>query len=79
MDKISKSQYKYTKGEMEINRAFKMQEMELSDLDDATTRLSQSVSDLRSDISQTTDSLTDLTQKIQQLNVDCCSKECCGA
>ena len=35
--KTSNSKYDYSKGEKEINRAFKMQEIELSDLEDKTT------------------------------------------
>lgn len=63
----SNSRYEYTKGEKEINRAFKMQEMELSDLEDKTTTLSQSVNELQSDISNTEDNLIDLGLKIQRL------------
>ena len=62
-----KSKYKYTKGEMEINRAFKMQDMELKDLDERTRSLSQSNDKLHSDILNREKDLTDLDQKVQQL------------
>lgn len=65
--KTSNSKYDYSKGEKEINRAFKMQEIELSDLEDKTTNLSQSVNELQSDISKTEEDLIDLNLKIQRL------------
>lgn len=67
VNKTSKSRYKYSKGEMEINRAFKMQEMELSNLKDKITDLSQSVNELQSDILKTEENLTDLNLRIQRL------------
>lgn len=67
MENNTKSQYKYTKGEMEVNRAFKMQEMELAELGQSTQNLSKSISNTTSDISQTAEELTELNQKIQQL------------
>lgn len=67
MDKTSKSRYKFSKGEMEINRAFKMQEMDLSDLKDKTSFLSQSIDELQSDTSKTEEDITDLNSKIQHL------------
>lgn len=65
--KESNNRYKYSKGEMEINRAFKMQEMELSDLNDKTTDLAQSANELQSNISKTEEDLTDLNLKVQRL------------
>lgn len=65
MTKKSNSRYKYSKGEMEINRAFKMQKIELSDLNDKTTGLAQSANKLKSDISKSEDDLTDLNSKVQ--------------
>ena len=67
MENNTKSRYKYTKGEMEVNRAFKMQEMELAELEQSTQNLSKSISNTTSDISQTAEELTELNQKIQQL------------
>lgn len=67
MENNTKSRYKYTKGEMEVNRAFKMQEMELAELGQSTQNLSKSISNTTSDISQTAEELTELNQKIQQL------------
>lgn len=68
VNNTSKSRYKYSKSEMEINRAFKMQEMELSNLKDKTTVLLQSsVNELQSDILKTTEDITDLDLKIQSL------------
>lgn len=67
MENNTKSRYKYTKGEMEVNRAFKMQEMELAELERNTQNLSKSISNTTSGISQTAEELTELNQKIQQL------------
>ena len=50
MENNTKSRYKYTKGEMEVNRAFKMQEMELAELEQSTQNLSKSISNTTSDI-----------------------------
>ena len=63
-----KSRYKYSKGEKEINRAFKMQEIELLDLDGKTQGVSKSISDLHSEVSGTEKEVSELNERIQQLS-----------
>lgn len=63
-----KSRYKYSKGEKEINRAFKMQEIELLDLDGKAQSVSKSISDLHSEVSEIEKEVTELNERIRQLS-----------
>lgn len=67
MDEKKKSRYNYSKGEREINRAFKMQENELSELAEGSERLKKQVNENQKVIDQNLSDIQDLHSQIDEL------------
>lgn len=67
MGEKKKSRYSYSKGEREVNRAFKMQEKELSELAKDSERLKKQVDDNQKLIVQSQSDIQDLHTKIEEL------------
>lgn len=64
-----KSKYTYTKGEKEINRAFKMQEKELASLSEDSEKLKKQVDDNQKAIDQNKSDIQDLHAQLEVLRV----------
>lgn len=67
MGQKKQSRYSYSKGEMEINRAFKMQEKELAELAENSEQLKRQVEDNQKSIDQNLTNIQDLHSQIEQL------------
>lgn len=67
MEEKKNSKYSYTEGQKQLNRAFMMQEMELSELDIKSQELSSSVKKNEESIQQTQSDVDDLINKVEQL------------
>lgn len=67
MEEKKKSKYSHTEEQKQLNRAFKMQEMELSELDIKSQELSSSVKKNEESIQQTQSDVDDLIKKVEQL------------
>lgn len=64
-----KSKYTYSKGEKEINRAFKMQEKELASLSEDSEKLKKQVDDNQKAIDQNKSDIQDLHAQLEELRV----------
>lgn len=62
-----KNRYTYSDGQKELNRAFKMQEMELQDLENRSSKLSSSIADNDDAIAQTRSDVDDLIKRVELL------------
>ena len=67
MEEKKKNKYSYTEGQKQLNRTFKMQEIELSELDIKSQELSSSVKKNEESIQQTQSDVNDLINKVEQL------------
>lgn len=67
MGQKKQSRYSYSKGEMEINRAFKMQEKELTELAENSEQLKHQIEDNQKSIDQNLSDIQDLHSQIEQL------------
>lgn len=67
MSEEKNSRYKYSKGEKEINRAFKMQEKGLAELADDSERLKEQIEENQKSIDQSQADIQDLYQQVEEL------------
>ena len=67
MSDKKKSRYSYSEGQKEINRAFKMQDMELRNLDKDSQTLSSSIAKNQDAIDKTHDDVEDLIKQTEKL------------